>query len=74
MTLAAPCEDVIAKRVRYNTKVTVTNQANGKTVQATITDCGGFSKYNRIADLSKGLAEELGAKTDQTVITIKEAK
>lgn len=74
MTLAVPCEDVIAKRVRYNTKVTVTNQDNGKSVEATITDCGGFSKYGRVADLSKGMYQKLGAKTDKTVITIKEAK
>lgn len=79
MTLAVPCEDVIRTkgkpaRIRYNTKVTVTNEDTGKTANATITDCGGFSKYNRIADLSKGLAEELGAKTDKTTITIRKAQ
>jgi len=74
MTLAVPCEDVIAKRVKYNTKVTVTNQDNGKSVEATITDCGGFSKYGRVADLSKGMYQKLGAKTDKTVIKIERVK
>jgi rare lipoprotein A len=74
LTLAVPCEDVLAKRVRYNTKVTVTNLDTGKKVQATITDCGGFSRHGRVADLSKGLAETLGAKTDKTTIRIEEAR
>lgn len=74
LTLAVPCEDVIAKRVRYNTKVSVTNLDTGKKVEATITDCGGFSRHGRVADLSKALAETLGAKTDKTTILIEEVQ
>lgn len=70
MTLAVPCEDIRSKKIKYNTKVKVINQNTGKSIIATITDCGGFSKYNRVADLSKGLYEKIGAKTDSTTIVI----
>lgn len=70
MTLAIPCEDIISKKHRYNTNVLVTNLDNGKSVEARITDCGGFSKYNRIADLSLGMAILLETKTDVTNVKI----
>lgn len=70
MTLAVPCEDITGGRIKYNTKVLVKNLDNGKSTQATITDCGGFSKYNRIADLSLGMATLLGTKTDQSNVEI----
>lgn len=69
-TLAVPCEDILSKRIFYNTNVRVTNLNNGKSVEAQITDCGGFSKYNRVADLSLGLANYLEAKTDFSDIKI----
>ena len=64
MTLAVPCELILDKTIRYNTKVRVTNLDNGLTSEATITDCGGFAKYDRVADLSHGLALQIGAKTN----------
>lgn len=70
MTLAVPCEKIRSKELKYGTFVVVTNTSNGKTIKAKITDCGGFSKYNRIADLSKGLANILEAKTDKSIITL----
>jgi len=69
-TLAVPCEDIISKKYKYGTKVKVINQDNYMQEEATITDCGGFSKYNRVADLSKGLALALEAKTDKSEIVI----
>lgn len=70
MTLAIPCEDIISGEYKYGTKVTVTNNDTFLSSDATITDCGGFSKYNRIADLSAGLYKKLGAKTDISNIVI----
>lgn len=37
-----------------NQFVKITNMINGKSVQAKVTDTGGFAKYDRIADLSDG--------------------
>jgi hypothetical protein len=70
MTLAVPCEDIISGKYKYGTEVRVINQDNYMQEEATITDCGGFSKYNRVADLSKGLYEALEAKTDKTEVVI----
>ena len=70
LTLAIPCEDIISGKYKYNTLVKVVNQDNFKQEDAVITDCGGFSKYNRIADLSLGLAEKLEATTDRSEIVI----
>lgn len=57
-----------------NTKVKVINTETGAEVIATVTDRGGFEKYNRIADLSLGLARALSVKTDDTIIKIVELK
>jgi hypothetical protein len=46
-------------------KVTVT--ANGKTLDAQPIDWGPAESTGRIADLSKGLMDALGLKTDDTV-------
>lgn len=70
MTIAIPCEDILDRKHRYNTQVLVRNVDTGKAVQARITDCGGFSKYNRVADVSKGIYTLLGIKTDRTNIRI----
>lgn len=50
--------------IPLNTMVEVKNLDNGKTVMAKVTDRGGFNRYSRVADLSKGLYTTLGAKTD----------
>jgi len=68
MTLAIPAE--WRKKIKMGTKVLVTNMETGVSVEATVNDTGGFLKYNRIADLSKGLYQKLGAKTDKTTIKI----
>lgn len=52
------------------TMVKVTNLDTGKTIIAKVNDRGGFEKYQRIADLSIGLAKALGVKTDRSNILI----
>lgn len=79
-TLAMPAEWRKSGKVQLNTKkcpecgfVRVTNLNTGVVVNgARITDTGGFLKYGRVADLSKGLAEALGLKTDKTTIRIEQ--
>ena len=66
MTLAIPAE--WRKEIPMGTRVIVTNLDNEISIEAKINDTGGFLKYNRIADLSKGLYEYLEAKTDITNI------
>lgn len=74
MTLAIGLKPNTTKPlIPLNTKVLIRNKDNGKEITAKITDTGGFysSKYNyRIADLSKGLAEAINAKTDKSTIQI----
>lgn len=43
-----------------NTEVKVTNLSNGQSTMATVTDTGGFDKYNRIADLSVATKNIIG--------------
>jgi rare lipoprotein A (peptidoglycan hydrolase) len=57
-------------RLPLNTEVKVCNLDNNKCVNARVTDTGGFENLGRIADLSLGLAKELEAKTDKSIITI----
>lgn len=57
-------------RLPLNSKVRVTNLDNGANIIATVTDTGGFESYGRIADLSKGLMQELHAFTDTSSIRI----
>jgi rare lipoprotein A (peptidoglycan hydrolase) len=67
MTLAVPVE---WKHIKMGTIVLVKNLDNGKQMTAKVNDRGGFLKYGRVADLSKGLYEALGAKTDKSNIEI----
>lgn len=53
-----------------NTRVRITNLDNGKSRIARINDTGGFEKYGRIADLTVGLGNELGTKTDDSDVKI----
>lgn len=39
---------------KLGTKLLVTNPVNNKSVTVTVTDTGGFSKYGRTLDLSRG--------------------
>jgi rare lipoprotein A (peptidoglycan hydrolase) len=43
-----------------NTVVTIRNTKTGAMVRATVTDTGGFEKYNKIADLSVATRDALG--------------
>lgn len=53
-----------------NTRVRLTNLDNGKSIIATVTDTGGFEKYNRIADLVPAVATALETKTDVSKVLI----
>lgn len=50
--------------------VRVTNLTNGKTIIARVNDTGSFAKYNRVFDLSLGLASELGVRTDVDTVRV----
>jgi rare lipoprotein A (peptidoglycan hydrolase) len=47
-------------RLPLGSRVTVTNGVTGSSIEAEVTDTGGFEKLGRIADLSKGLKEAIG--------------
>lgn len=51
------------------TKLRVTNVKNNKSVEIRITDRGGFSKYGRLLDLSKGAFAQI-ASVKQGLITV----
>ena len=40
---------------KMGTKLLVTNKANGKSVVVKVNDTGGFKKYGRTLDLSRGM-------------------
>ena len=54
----------------FGTKLRVENVRNGKSVVVTITDTGGFAKYGRELDLSKGAFDEI-ADLDRGIIKVK---
>lgn len=53
-----------------NTRVRITNLDNGRSMEAVVTDTGGFGKYNRIADLTPAVYEYLETKTDRSEVLI----
>lgn len=53
-----------------NSKVLITNLDNGKSIEAVVTDTGGFNALNRIADLTPAVSNYLGTITDVTNIKI----
>lgn len=57
-------------KVPLNSQVLVTNLNNGINIEAIVTDRGNFESLGRIADLSKGLAERVGLKTDVSLIKV----
>ena len=59
-------------RLPNGSRVRVTNLDNGKSAEAVVNDKGGFESapYNRIADLTVGLGNHLGTKTDQSRVKI----
>lgn len=63
-TIAVPCELIKNKTLNYKMIARVTNLDTGLSAEARVTDCGGFSKYGRIADLSKGLSNHLKTKSN----------
>ena len=55
---------------RMGTYLLVTNPVNGKSVKVKVTDTGGFTKYGRTLDLSKGAFMKI-ADIKQGVIQVK---
>ena len=55
---------------KMGTKLKVTNKSNGKSVVVRVNDTGGFKKYGRTLDLSKGAFAKI-ANIDKGVINIK---
>lgn len=51
------------------TKLRVTNVKNNKSVVVIVNDRGGFSKYGRLLDLSKGAFSQI-ANVSQGIITV----
>ena len=54
---------------KLGTKLLVINPSNGKSVTVRVTDTGGFSKYGRTLDLSKGAFMKI-ANPNQGVIKV----
>ena len=54
---------------KMGTKLLVTNRANGKSVKVKVNDTGGFKKYNRALDLSRGAFSKI-ASTEQGLIDV----
>ncbi|ELA08934.1 rare lipoprotein A family protein [Moraxella macacae 0408225] len=46
---------------KLGSKLKVTNRANGKSVIVRVTDRGGFAKYGRTLDLSKGAFQKIAS-------------
>ena len=55
---------------RMGTNLLVTNVTNGKSVKVKVNDTGGFRKYGRTLDLSKGAFSKI-ASTNQGIIKVK---
>ena len=55
---------------KMGTKLLVTNKANGKSVIVKVNDTGGFKKYGRTLDLSRGAFAKI-ANINQGLIKIK---
>lgn len=54
---------------KIGTKLLVTNKENGKSVVVKVNDTGGFKKYGRTLDLSKGAFSKI-ANTSKGVINV----
>jgi rare lipoprotein A len=57
-------------KLPLGSKVRITNLDNGKSVEAIVTDRGGFEKLGRIADLTPAVRDALNTKTDITQVEI----
>lgn len=57
-------------KLPLNTRVRLTNLDTGVSVEAVVTDTGGFERHGRIADLVPAVANALGTKTDLTNVQI----
>ena len=55
---------------RMGTNLLVTNVTNGKSVKVKVNDTGGFRKYGRTLDLSKGAFSKI-ASTNQGIVKVK---
>lgn len=57
-------------RLPLNTPVLVTNLSTALTVEALVTDRGGFEKHGRIVDVSLAVAKAIKLQTDTSIIQI----
>lgn len=55
---------------KMGTKLEVTNKANGKSVIVKVNDTGGFKKYGRTLDLSRGAFAKI-ADINQGLVNVK---
>lgn len=55
---------------KIGTKLEVTNKANGKSVIVKVNDTGGFKKYGRTLDLSRGAFAKI-ADINQGLVNVK---
>lgn len=55
---------------KMGTKLEVTNKANGKSVIVKVNDTGGFKKYGRTLDLSRGAFAKI-ANINQGLVKVK---
>ncbi|MBC7238525.1 MAG: hypothetical protein H5T71_00275, partial [Chloroflexi bacterium] len=60
--LTAACDvQTTCKLFPLGSRVRIVNQENMMTVEAVITDTGGFSKYGRVLDVTKAVRDRLNA-------------
>ena len=55
---------------KMGTNIEVTNLSNGKSIVCRVNDTGGFAKYGRILDMSKGAFSKIG-NVNKGVIKVK---
>ncbi len=65
---------IACNRLKLNSRVRVTNLDNGLSVEARVTDTGGFEKYGRVADLTPAVYRAIGTKTDISNVRIEVIK
>jgi len=69
-TLSDERATIAFNQLPMNTKVLVTNLDNGRSIEALVTDTGGFESLGRIADLTPAVANYLETKTDISEVRI----
>lgn len=57
-------------KLPLNTNVLVTNLSTNLTVEALVTDRGGFERHDRIVDVSLAVAKAIQLQTDRSIIKV----